>query len=117
MSNRLPPHTLPKMGIAAKGIMEGRKKMMNKIQRSYNKEMRRSKLENFRFLVGKGNSGDTNWNKRPLHCMTGGFYVRDLLARDVVKIVHQPSGDFIRLTTSAAVTKETRTSTGTRHSK
>ena len=110
-------YTLPKMGIAAKGIMEGRKKMMNKIQRSYNKEMRRSKLENFRFLVGKGNSGDTNWNKRPLHCMTGGFYVRDLLARDVVKIVHQPSGDFIRLTTSAAVTKETRTSTGTRHSK
>lgn len=85
-------YTLPKMGIAAKIITEGRKKMMNRIKRSYNKEVRRSTLEQLNMVVGKSNGSSA----RKLSSMTGSFHVRDLLSRDVVKGVQRPSGEFIR---------------------
>lgn len=85
-------YTLPKMGVAANTIVEGRKMMMNRIQRSYNKEVRRSTLDMINMSLYK--SGN---NKKGSCCMTGAFHVRDLLARDAVKLVHRPSGDFIRL--------------------
>ena len=87
-------YTLPNMGMAAKIISEGRKKMIHHILRSYHKEVKRNVLEKINFHLRR--SGPCG---KQISCMTSSFHVRDLLARDVVKLVHRPSGDFIRLTT------------------
>ena len=87
-------YTLPNMGMAAKIISEGRKKMIHHILRSYHKEVKRNVLEKINFHLRR--SGPCG---KQISCMTSSFHVRDFLARDVVKLVHRPSGDFIRLTT------------------
>lgn len=80
--------TLPKMGLAARAIMEGRMKVIQRIQRSQNKEIRRKTLEQMAI----------NLTASKLSCMTGSFHVRDLIASGVVKVIEGPSGEeFIRL--------------------
>mmetsp|Transcript_4475 Transcript_4475/g.6565 ORF Transcript_4475/g.6565 Transcript_4475/m.6565 type:complete len:376 (+) Transcript_4475:394-1521(+) len=77
--------TLPKMGMAARAIMGGRTKIVRRIQRSYNKEIRRKTLEQMTI----------NLNGKKLSCMTGSFHVRDLIVGGVLKTVKRPSGEFI----------------------
>jgi len=75
--------TLPKLGPAAKRIQEGRRRMINRLQRArpYGYELKRSKLE-----LNASPGG-----------MMGPFHVRDLLARGVVVVKETPNGQFIKL--------------------
>mmetsp|Transcript_3209 Transcript_3209/g.3730 ORF Transcript_3209/g.3730 Transcript_3209/m.3730 type:complete len:473 (-) Transcript_3209:227-1645(-) len=85
--------TLPNMGKAASIIMKGRKRIMNKLQRSHYKEIKRCMLESSRVI--KHDHRDNN--KMNYHEMTGLFHVKDLLVRDAVRVVQRSSGEFITL--------------------
>ncbi len=72
--------TLPKLGQAASLIAEGRRRMVMKLKRAPNRELKRNHLE----TNARGG-------------MAGPFHVRDLLARGIVKIISTANGQFIRL--------------------
>jgi hypothetical protein len=72
--------TLPKLGLCASLIKEGRRRMIIKLKRATYKEVKRSSLE----VSARGG-------------MSGPFHVRDLLARGVVKVNHTANGQFIKL--------------------
>ncbi len=72
--------TLPGMGIAAALITEGRRRMRLRLQRAPNREIKRNSLE----MNARGG-------------MMGPFHVRDLLARNVVKLKETANGQFIKL--------------------
>ena len=98
-------YSLPKMGIAAKSILQGRKKLIQKITRSYNKELKQSTLENnFNNTSSNNNSSSREksgyWleeKRKKLPRMTGAFHVRDILARNIAKVEYRASGAYIRL--------------------
>ena len=73
--------TIPKLGQAASTIAEGRRRMVNRLKRAPNREMKRKKLETTASKDG----------------MMGPFHVRDLIARDVVKLKITANGQFLKL--------------------
>jgi len=79
--------TLPKLGICASLIKEGRRRMIIKLKRATHKEVKRSSLEVSGLGRGRGGVG----------VMSGPFHVRDLLARGVAKVNNTANGQFIKL--------------------
>ena len=73
--------TIPKLGQAASTIAEGRRRMVNRLKRAPNREMKRKTLETTASKDG----------------MMGPFHVRDLIARDVVKLKITANGQFLKL--------------------
>jgi len=71
---------LPGMGHAAALITEGRRRMVLKLKRAPNREIKRHSLE----VSARGG-------------MKGPFHVRDLLARGVVRLKNTANGQFIKL--------------------
>ncbi len=74
--------TLPKLGQSASLVAEGRRRMLLKLKRAPNKELKRNSLE----TNARGG-------------MAGTFHVRDLLARGIVNVISTANGQFIRLVT------------------
>ena len=73
--------TIPRLGQAASTIAEGRRRMVNRLKRAPNREMKRKRLETTASKDG----------------MMGPFHVRDLIARDVVKLKITANGQFLKL--------------------
>ena len=71
---------LPKLGQSASFITEGRRRMVLRLKRAPNNELRRGSLEQY----AKGG-------------MAGPFHVRDLLARGIVKRKVTANGEFVKL--------------------
>lgn len=78
--------TLPKMAVVAKSISSGRSRMLAVLRRSRYKEVKRAVLER------------RNRKQKVGEIMIGGeFFVKDLLARGVIRVRCMPSGQFIKL--------------------
>jgi hypothetical protein len=75
---------LPKIGQSASFITEGRRRMVLRLKRAPNNEIKRSSLEQY----AKGG-------------MAGPFHVRDLLARGLAKRKLTANGEFVKLVANA----------------
>jgi len=106
--------TLPCMGVAAKSIADGRKRVLVKLKRSNYGEVRRAALEvgtlpsskragASQSLVrsdgaGGGGSGGSGGGIG----MPAAFHIRDLLSRGEVRIRDTPAGQFIRIASASS---------------
>lgn len=71
---------LPKLSVSTKLVAEGRKRMLNRLKRAPNRELKRSTLE----TSSKGG-------------FMGPFHVRDLLAKGLIRSKDTANGQFIKI--------------------